>query len=140
MTIPHLVTGTLPGGLVVQVEGASPGLIGSNPAVFFTEISNHSLSLPPSAGLGTPLVNFRFICGCHHRLSGWINKLKTEREKPNEHYNNVLPKCCHGLPQVRATFLNNLVRQGSVFFCLVHTCEPSEPPHIQHKSSSHPHF
>lgn len=46
--IPHLVTGTLPGGLVVQVQEVSPGLIGSNPAVFFVEFSNHSFFPPPS--------------------------------------------------------------------------------------------
>lgn len=136
--IPHLVTGTLPGGLVVQVEGASPGLIGSNPAVFFAEFSNHSSFPPPSrspprpfsAGLGTPLVNFRFTCGCHHRLYRWIKKLKTAREKLNEYYNNMLPRCCQGLQQVHATFLNNLARRDSAFFCLIHTCERSEPPHI----------
>lgn len=80
--IPHLVTGALPGGLAVQVEGASPGLIGSNPAVFFAEFSNHSSFPPPS--------HFPLVCWLWDSLgnlrrvpspSVWMDKpVKTERE------------------------------------------------------------
>lgn len=60
MMIPHLVTGALPGGLVVQVEGASPSLIGSNPGVFFPAFSQHPLLSPfcwPWCSLGKLLLH-----------------------------------------------------------------------------------
>lgn len=84
--IPHLVTGALPGGLVVQVEGASPGLIGSNPAVFFAEYSNHSSFPPPFHFL--PLLCWPWDSlgkfSLHMRvpsLSVWVDKHAQNRER-----------------------------------------------------------
>lgn len=85
--IPHLVTGALPGGLAVQVEGASSGLIGFNPAVFspafFPEFHLPSLPLSlsgPWDSLGK-LVFHLFMC--HHRL--FLHKLEIM----------CLPLCTH---------------------------------------------
>lgn len=83
--IPHLVTGTLPGGLVVQVEGASPGLIGSNPAVVFAEISNHfSFPTPPTSPLLCWPWDSLGKLSLHLRVpspSVWMDKQTQNRER-----------------------------------------------------------
>lgn len=67
MMIPHLVTEAHPGGLAVQVEEASRGLIGSSPAVFSLAFFEASLTLSPPSLLALRLT-WQTLCACHHIL------------------------------------------------------------------------
>lgn len=75
MMIPHLVTGALPRRLAVQVEGASLGLIGFNPAAFSPASAASPppfLSLSLSVGLRTQSVNL----SCHFMCMGVTTNLQ----------------------------------------------------------------